>query len=53
MKDKTISNKENWQNCHIPKTNTSIDTGADQDSSRSKYVVEEDHRKRQDGPGGN
>lgn len=49
MKDKNT----NTQNCHRPTTNTSTDTGADQDSFRSKSVVKEDKRKRQDGPGGN
>lgn len=29
------------------------ETNFDQDSSTSKYVVQEDNRKRKDGPGGN
>ena len=60
---KEISNMEKNQtitNCHRTsadknkKSNTSgSSVDADQDSSTSKYVVEEDNRKRQDGPGGN
>lgn len=47
-------------NCHrtgakqeIPKNVPGASDDSDQDSSRSKYVVEKDERERQDGPGGN
>lgn len=47
-------------NCHrtgtkqdIPHNVQGASDDSDQDSSRSKYVEENDDRKRQDGPGGN
>lgn len=47
-------------NCHRTKTKQDIPRNvqgasddSDQDSARSKYVEETDHRERQDGPGGN
>ncbi len=51
---------ETFHNCHrtaADKTKYKDISGAsvdaDQDSSASKYVVEEDDRERKDGPGGN
>lgn len=52
--------KDVFQNCH--RTNTKpkqvsvpadADTDSEQDSSTSKYVVQQDNRERRDGPGGN
>lgn len=47
-------------NCHrtgakqeISKNPPDASDSSDQDSARSKYVVEKDDRERQDGPGGN
>lgn len=60
MKD-TIS----AENCHrthscqssctgnVPSGIQGADDSSDQDSSTSKYVVENDNRERRDGPGGN
>lgn len=54
--------KENTQitNCHkteakyeVPRDVPGASDDSDQDSARSKYVVKEDRRERQDGPGGN
>lgn len=54
-----MNDRETFRNCHrtsgskSKKTNipgASVDS--EQDSSTSKYVVEEDNRKRKDGPGG-
>ncbi len=53
------NHKETFRNCHrtsgkkdqtAPISDSSCDS--EQDSSLSKYVVEEDHRERKDGPGG-
>lgn len=55
MKEKT-----QITNCHrtgakyeVPKDVPGASDDSDQDSARSKYVVKEDKRERQDGPGGN
>lgn len=47
-------------NCHrtgakqdVPHNVQGASDDSDQDSAQSKYVVETDKRKRQDGPGGN
>ena len=54
-----MDNKNSFSNCHRSsgkkEKNTNIpgaSDDADQDSSASKYVVREDKRERQDGPGG-
>lgn len=53
-----MEKKETFQNCHRTKTSgkkeniPGASVEAEQDSSTSKYVVEEDNRKRKDGPGG-
>lgn len=46
-----------FSNCHRNNNKAGhrdqSDTAPDQDSSNSKYVVDEDKRERKDGPGGN
>lgn len=46
---------DNFSNCHRNKNQTSkvSETNSDEDSSTSKYVVQNDDRERKDGPGGN
>lgn len=39
--------------CNVPSGIQGADDSSDQDSSTSKYVVENDNRERRDGPGGN
>lgn len=58
-KEGMMDNKNSFSNCHRSsgkkEKNTNIpgaSDDSDQDSSASKYVVREDKRERQDGPGG-
>lgn len=55
-KDNFTDNKtDTFSNCHRNKNQTSqvSETNSDEDSSTSKYVVQNDDRERRDGPGGN
>ncbi|MCI8964688.1 MAG: hypothetical protein HFG37_13485 [Eubacterium sp.] len=49
--------KNSVTNCHRTKKRPVSESGAndnsDQDSSTTKYVVQDDQRERRDGPGGN
>lgn len=49
--------KNSVTNCHRTKKHPVPESGADdnsdQDSSTTKYVVQDDQRERRDGPGGN
>lgn len=49
--------KNSVSNCHRTKKTSVPEAGAndnsDQDSSTTKYVVQDDQRERRDGPGGN
>lgn len=49
--------KNSVTNCHRTKKRPVPESGADdnsdQDSSTTKYVVQDDQRERRDGPGGN
>lgn len=49
--------KNSATNCHRTKKTSITKSGAsdnsDQDSSTTKYVVQDDQRERRDGPGGN
>lgn len=54
-----MEKKDTFSDCHRtsgkrdqPNSIPDASDHSDQDSSTSKYVVEEDHRKRKDGPGG-
>ncbi len=60
MKKNPSSNQnltDSFSNCHRQQKDTQSaqvsETNSDEDSSTSKYVVQNDDRKRQDGPGGN
>lgn len=61
MKSNNTSNSnqtDSFSNCHKNQQSKmqspqSAKSSADQDSSTSKYVVENDARERKDGPGGN
>lgn len=53
--------KNSFKSCHRSNTKpkqvhsvpVDADTDSEQDSSTSKYVVQQDNRERRDGPGGN
>ncbi len=49
---RTGSCKSTCNSC-MPSNVQGADDSSDQDSSTSKYVVENDNRERRDGPGGN
>lgn len=58
MKKSKTSNQnltDIFSDCHRSKNQTSqvSETNSDEDSSTSKYVVQNDNRERRDGPGGN
>ena len=58
-KNKTANNQqtETFSDCHRQqkdkRTAQVSETNSDEDSSTSKYVVQNDDRERRDGPGGN